>query len=67
MNKLILLLANYELDNFYTVTIWSNSIDLQGHAKKEIIDYCNSLGFEFVFDNNWLKATKGQINITLTF
>jgi hypothetical protein len=67
MNKLILLLANYELDNFYNVTVRSNSIDLQGHAKKEIIDYCNSLGFEFVFENNWLEATKGQISIILTF
>ena len=67
MNKLLLLLENYELDNFYTVTLWANSIDLQGHAKKEIIDYCKNLGFEFTYDSFYLSATKGQIKITLTF
>ena len=68
MNELFLLIANYDLENFYTVTLWHESIDLQGHAEKEIIDYCISLGFVFKFeDGNWLKATRGRINIKLTF
>ena len=67
MNNLILLLATYDLENFYTVTLSARSIDLQGHAKKETIDYCTSLGFVFEFEDDYLKATKGKINITLTF
>ena len=68
MNKLILLLTNYDLEKFYTVTLRTQSIDLQGKAHKETIDYCKSLGFEFSFSaTNWLEATKGKITITLTF
>ena len=68
MNELILLLANYDLEKFYTVTLRTQSIDLQGKAHKETIEYCTNLGFEFSFsDTNWLTATKGEITITLTF
>jgi hypothetical protein len=68
MNELIPIIENYDLEKFYTVTLWQESVDLQGYAKKEIIDYCISLGFVFKFeDGNWLKATRGRINITLTF
>ena len=68
MNELLPIIENYDLENFYTVTLWHESIDLQGHAKKETIDYCTSLGFEFSFsDTKWLKATKGEITIKLTF
>jgi len=67
MNKLILLLSDYDLNNFYTITMWAQSIDLQGKAHKEIIEYCKNLGFVFKFEGDYLQAKKGQINITLTF
>ena len=67
MNKLALLLANYDLNNFYTVSIWQHSIDLQGNADNKTIEYCKNLGFEFNYEGKFLKAKKEQINITLTF
>jgi hypothetical protein len=67
MNELSLLLANYDLNNFYTVTLWERSIDLQGHATKEVIKYCEKLGFEFSYIGKYLTAQKGKVKITLTF
>jgi hypothetical protein len=69
MNELVKILENINLDLFYCVTIWPNSIELQGHMSMPLIEYCktqlNIVDFE-VQDTNYLQGKINNIKITLT-
>jgi hypothetical protein len=69
MNELVKILENINLDLFYCVTIWPNSIELQGHMSMPLIEYCktqlNIVEFK-VQDTNYLQGKINNIKITLT-
>lgn len=68
MEKSLIILASIEVNHFYCCTIWKNEINLQGHATKENLEYCKSIGVDnFTFKNDILTAKKDNINITLTY
>ena len=75
-NYLIELLKQpIDLEDFYVINIYENDcygehIHLQGHNSPEIFLKYSKLGYEFKADdkkdNEWFRAQKGIISITLT-
>ncbi len=66
-------LSFIDVDLFYTISIWSSEIQLQGTMSSELIKYCtNELGAELRSSSEgWLCGTVnsielGTLKITLT-
>ena len=64
-----------DLDDFYVINFYSNDyygehIHLQGHNSPEVFLKYSQLGYVFKADDNkaneWFRAQKGNISITLT-
>ena len=64
-----------DLDDFYVINFYLNDhygehIHLQGHNSPEVFLKYSKLGYEFKADDNkaneWFRAKKGNISITLT-
>lgn len=68
MNKHLELLRELDLDLFYVVTIYRESIKLQGQANSKTIKYSKLLvDLKFNKETNFLGGSDGKIEITLTF
>ena len=68
MKNSIELLKTIDASKFYCITLWTRSLQLQGKATSENIEYCKALGFiNFNAENGHLQASKNGIEITLTF
>jgi hypothetical protein len=62
-----LLSINLDLDKFYAIRIYENTIQLQGEAKKLTITECEAAGFVFTYEYHYLEAKKDGVEITLSF
>ncbi len=61
-------LKTIDASKFYCITLWERTLQLQGHATNETIEYCKSIGItNFNADSGHLNAKKNNIEITLTF
>jgi hypothetical protein len=61
-------LKTIDASKFYCITLWERTLQLQGKATSETIDYCKSIGItNFNAENGHLNAKKNNIEITLTF
>lgn len=58
MNAHLELLKEFDLDRFYAVTLYKNSVTLQGYATKENVKYVDSLAVTLVFSqqNQWFQG-----------
>lgn len=62
-----LLSLNLDLDNFYSIRICPNKIYLQGECTGLTKNKCESVGFKFIYDGEYLTSENNGIEITLTF
>ena len=60
-----LLSLGLDLEIFYSIRIYRSTIHLQGELNILNKTHCESLGFEFSFEDNWLVAKKDNVEITL--
>ena len=63
-----LLELEFDLNDFYAITLREEEIRLQGRATEKILNKLKSLDYEVNFDKecNWIRATKNQVVCTLT-
>lgn len=63
-----LLSLEFDLNDFYAITIREEEIRLQGKATEKILNKLKSLDYEVNFDkeHNWIRVTKNQVFCTLT-
>lgn len=63
-----LLSLEFDLNDFYAITLREEQIRLQGKATEKILNKLKSLDYEINFDkeHNWIKAIKNQVFCTLT-
>jgi hypothetical protein len=62
-----LLSLNLNLDNFYAMRIYPHEIQLQGTCTRLFKNECESKGFIFTYDGQYLVSKQDGIEITLTF
>lgn len=55
-----------DLKDYYVVTIYEYKLSLQGHYKNELVADLIDAGFTLIKDDGYIKATKKNIEITLT-
>ena len=64
-----LLALEFDLNDFYAITLREEEIRLQGRATEGVLNKLKSLDYELNFNKeyNWISATKNQVTCTLTF
>ena len=66
--QLIDVAANYDTNDFYSISFMNGSIKLQGNASQSVRKKYEKFGFVFsLTDYGWIEATRHDVTITLTF
>lgn len=68
MKNTLELLKTIDASKFYCITLWERSLELQGKATGENLEYCKTLGItKFETNNGHLNASLNNLKICLTF
>ena len=66
--QLIDVAANYDTNDFYSISISNGMIRLQGYINQSVRLKYEKFGFVFhLTENQWIEATRHDVTITLTF
>lgn len=68
MENSLKLLKTIDASKFYCITLWGHTLNLQGKATAENIEYCKTLGItNFDSTNGHLSASLNGLEVCLTF